>query len=677
MEMDGLRALHGVVVIGATNRPAVLDPAFTRPGRFERILCLQLPGKQKRIEILKLYSKNLGFTNVTPSIDVNQLAGGAWDYLANRTAGWSAAHLAAAMNQSAIRAIIQETAHTIETVEHGISAIARRSFQASSDQLPHALVGEVEATVNGLLNPDMPFLTVFQQSSDSVAGGSVGGGSIAARAVQAMQGPRRPNGAKGPPLGDHQEDDHWSVNLSVNLSPTSTASHRQATSFAGNRGSLSIARWAYYQAGKAVLHTALPLHPPAAFLPLRPQPFSKSSSDLAKLVASTYQQGSLEPHRRVVLETRLIGLYAGKASEMLALSAYARADEKANAAFFESLPSRQNQTSISQSDLGIEELTFAGVVANVMITSWYLYSKRVALQRLNLSTIARNTEEIDDPVLLDLFRHLEQDQEHQVERATRHSQRFQQWSSPSWWQTQVMAEAALVEPGYSEWYRIYIPDPEETERNIDWVPPEDHYHAATANQLRNVAKKARKKVTKSTLSQAPISTNRGIRHRSKAPKGRQGSPSGGSMGSLTAITWNDLYLINRDYIYHGLINSCFQKGFVLLDKRRELVDFLSDHLIRYDLLRQYEVEQICSNFGLGEHLSTDTSVPSDEMRRELDTSMSADRKLSSFENSPRIAQSLQHSYYLVETNWGSTSRRRISRFIDFDFVKPCYLKRVS
>ncbi|BDA51786.1 probable ATP-dependent zinc metalloprotease FtsH homolog (chloroplast) [Coccomyxa sp. Obi] len=738
MEMDGLRALHGVVVIGATNRPAVLDPAFTRPGRFERILCLQLPGKQKRIEILKLYSKNLGFTNVTPNVDVNQLAGGAWDYLANRTAGWSAAHLAAAMNQSAIRAIIQETAHTIETVEHGISAITRRSFQVSSDQLSHAFalhplhplhplkgvhgvheMHEVAATENGLLNPDMPFLTVFQQSSDSVAGDSLGWRSWG-RVPPPRPTDRSGGGAKG--RASHaREEDYWSANLSVKLSRTSTGSHRQGAGLTGNRGPLSIARWAYYQAGKAVLQTALPLHPPAAFFPLRPQPFVKSSSDLAKLVASTYQQGSLEPHRRVVLETRLIGLYAGKASEMLALSAYGRAGERANAGFFESLPSRQKQsqgTSISQSDLGIEELTFAGVVANVMITSWYLYSKRVALQRLSLSTIARNTEEIDDPVLLDLFRHLEEDQEHQVERATRHSQRFQKWSSPSWWQTQVMAEAALVEPGYSEWYRIYIPDPEETERNIDWVPPEDHYHAVNANQLRNVAKRAPKGVTKTTLSPAPTSTNRAIRHR--------------SMGSLTAITWNDLYLINRDYIYHGLINSCFQKAFLLLDRRRELVDFLSDHLIRYDLLRQYEIEQICSNFGLDERLSTDTTggahpshktpnpfsawgrepppqpnpfdgtpwgvpppltcealggmgslerlssggVPSDDMRCQLDTSMPADRKLSSFENSPRIVQSLQHSSYVIEAGWGSTSRRRISRFIDFDFVKPCYLKRV-
>ena len=85
----------------------------------------------------------------------------------------------------------------------------------------------------------------------------------------------------------------------------------------------TLARSGYYQAGKAVLQTALPLHPSVAFLPLFPQPFNRASSDLGKIVSSTYQQGLLEPHRRIILETRLIGLYAGKAGELLALSSSA------------------------------------------------------------------------------------------------------------------------------------------------------------------------------------------------------------------------------------------------------------------------------------------------------------------------------------------------------------------
>ena len=760
MEMDGLRALHGVVVIGATNRPAVLDPAFTRPGRFEKVLCLQLPGKQKRIEILKLYSRNLGLTDGIPTVDMNRPDGGAWEYLANRTAGWSAAHLAAAMNQSAIRAIIQETAHTIETVEHGIGGIAKRSFQASQHPSRQILSEEGGIATKPL---DTPFLVV----SPSLALLRTGG----------LRTPQSPN-----LVG---ERDSWWASLSVKLPQARTGSNAQEAGRLGAHPALSIARWAYYQAGKAVLQTALPLHPPAAFLPLQPQPFAKSSSDLAKLVASTAQQGALEPHRRAVLETRLVGLYAGKAAEMLAFSAYSKIGGRVPSQAFdtplESLTNHEklnDGTWASQSDLGIEELTFAGVVANSMITSWYLYSKRVALQEVNLSTIARNVEEIDDPVLLDLLRHLEEDLEHQVERATRHPQRFQQWASPSWWQTQVMAEASLVEPGYSEWYRIYIPDPEETERNIDWVPPEDHYHAATANRFRNLSRKMPKGGSKSTRSRAPIGTNRAIRRR--------------SMGSLSAITWNDFYLINRDYIYHGLINSCFQKAFLLLDQRRELVDFLSDHLIRYDLLRQYEIEHVSGNFGLEGHSSSVPSNPSlhpmhpigmqgmhgtpnrsskrgtrptepawggEGQAPQASALVRPERPHEAYEASaysmgrtqspeggpgrgqvkalglqpqdrperpeggastelaPVIAGSATsregvaeapqgtgpqvgssplgesevslswgpsrggalppRSPYVVEPGWGFRSRRRISRFIDFDFVKPCYLKRLG
>jgi SpoVK/Ycf46/Vps4 family AAA+-type ATPase len=97
IEMDGLKAQKQILFIGATNRAAVLDPALTRPGRFDKILKIDLPGKQKRIEILKLYSKNLG-TNFTEKKD--------WTYLANQTVGLSAADLAAIMNQSSIKAIL-------------------------------------------------------------------------------------------------------------------------------------------------------------------------------------------------------------------------------------------------------------------------------------------------------------------------------------------------------------------------------------------------------------------------------------------------------------------------------------------------------------------------------------------------------------------------------------------
>nr|AOC61405.1 cell division protein [Rhexinema sarcinoideum] len=57
-ELDGLTQKQEIIVIGATNRPATLDSALTRPGRFGKIIYLDLPGKQKRFELLKFYSQS-------------------------------------------------------------------------------------------------------------------------------------------------------------------------------------------------------------------------------------------------------------------------------------------------------------------------------------------------------------------------------------------------------------------------------------------------------------------------------------------------------------------------------------------------------------------------------------------------------------------------------------------
>ena len=89
-----------------------------RPGRFDRVLDLGLPGPEKRHDILKLYSQNLG-TEQTIS----------WNYLTHRTAGYSAADLAGIMNQSNLKAIMLDSPHTIETIEHGIDRITTIGFE--------------------------------------------------------------------------------------------------------------------------------------------------------------------------------------------------------------------------------------------------------------------------------------------------------------------------------------------------------------------------------------------------------------------------------------------------------------------------------------------------------------------------------------------------------------------
>lgn len=114
IELDGIRGRDGVLVIGATNRLDILDPALLRPGRFDQIIEVGLPNKQKRIDILKFYGEKLGYQANMP-----------WNYLGERTVGFSAADLATLMNESALKAILnqKEIIHTLQTIEHGIDRL--------------------------------------------------------------------------------------------------------------------------------------------------------------------------------------------------------------------------------------------------------------------------------------------------------------------------------------------------------------------------------------------------------------------------------------------------------------------------------------------------------------------------------------------------------------------------
>lgn len=93
VEMDGFAPNESVIVIAATNRPDLLDPALVRPGRFDRRVVIGLPDLSERKFIIKLHMKNKPFTK---DVDV--------DRLARRTVGFSGADLANMLNEAAILA---------------------------------------------------------------------------------------------------------------------------------------------------------------------------------------------------------------------------------------------------------------------------------------------------------------------------------------------------------------------------------------------------------------------------------------------------------------------------------------------------------------------------------------------------------------------------------------------
>ena len=90
-EMDGFGANEGIIIIAATNRPDVLDPALLRPGRFDRQVTVALPDKNARKEILQVHAKNK-----TLAKDVTL------DFLAKRTPGFSGADLENLLNEAAL-----------------------------------------------------------------------------------------------------------------------------------------------------------------------------------------------------------------------------------------------------------------------------------------------------------------------------------------------------------------------------------------------------------------------------------------------------------------------------------------------------------------------------------------------------------------------------------------------
>ena len=91
VEMDGFDTQEGIIIIAATNRPDVLDPALLRPGRFDRQISVNLPDIKGREQILKVHAKNV---KLGPDVDLGVIARG--------TPGYSGAELANLLNEAAL-----------------------------------------------------------------------------------------------------------------------------------------------------------------------------------------------------------------------------------------------------------------------------------------------------------------------------------------------------------------------------------------------------------------------------------------------------------------------------------------------------------------------------------------------------------------------------------------------
>ncbi len=141
VEMDGFDSTAGVIILAATNRPEILDPALLRPGRFDRQVLVDKPDLKGRIDILKIHAKNVSLDD---SVDLQQVARG--------TPGFSGADLANIVNEAALLA-----------VRAGRSRVESKDFDNAIERVVAGLEKK-----NRLINPNERKTVAYHETGHAV-----------------------------------------------------------------------------------------------------------------------------------------------------------------------------------------------------------------------------------------------------------------------------------------------------------------------------------------------------------------------------------------------------------------------------------------------------------------------------------------------------------------------------
>jgi cell division protease FtsH len=177
VEMDGFDVGSGIVVMAATNRPDILDPALLRPGRFDRHVTVDRPDLVGRVKILELHARGKPFTH-----DVD------FGYVARRTPGFSGADLANVVNEAALLAVRQgkpeiETPDLEDAIQRTLSGTARKGRVLNPEERKRAAYHEsahvIVAAATGRFDE-------VHRVSILAGGGNVGAATIKADQEAAM-----------------------------------------------------------------------------------------------------------------------------------------------------------------------------------------------------------------------------------------------------------------------------------------------------------------------------------------------------------------------------------------------------------------------------------------------------------------------------------------------------------
>ena len=515
VELDGMNFRTGVIVIGATNRYKSLDPALLRPGRLERILFLNLPNKTSRLEILKLYV--LGKPK-DPTIPENEK---------KTTETKKSKRVFKSTSKDSVRDDTKSPAYKIwsaifnekKTTETKTSETVFKS--TSEDSVRDDFVVSKPKSQSSVPYNKSPYSDISNTNTelwDYLANITVGF-SVAdiARAIN-----------QSSIKAISQKTVRTIETIEYGLDSITTFS-REKTGLKNPTDPFFFTRFAYYQSGKAVIHTLLPLHPNPTVLKLWPRTRNnrhETSADFVPIFITS----------RAVLETRLIGFYAGKAGELCALSLNPQTKKQkttnriqenkaTNRNLFVTKKMKQlqenrtqsNQSHIWDSSMGAEDLQVASNLAHSLVEKWYFYSNQMILRRGNHTVINQNILELGKPntgpydflnfKTIEVMNRLSPSNIRKEERIIIYSgnplPQFepvrrkktrrkienepnsvesisfeiveQELAIPPYWEELISEELRRFRPSLKSWTRIYLPDNRDNHLNVQWIESDQYY----------------------------------------------------------------------------------------------------------------------------------------------------------------------------------------------------------
>nr|YP_009306374.1 cell division protein [Caulerpa cliftonii]AOP19278.1 cell division protein [Caulerpa cliftonii] len=546
IEMDGINPLDDILIIGATNRLDILDPALLRPGRFQKILTFNLPDYESRINLFKFYtqSSQIGVQNIC------------WDYFSKQTHGLSSADIASIVFASELTAIQQSSDHTLQTLERGIDLIT--SFPSDPATLRfqnHCIFFRKKIHIffqqNFCFSFDLnPFVRSVRASGSALAGQKPDkprsglSARATARLYNAFQQTKLLEGEEARPLRSRIQN--------------SFQIHRsEAADQWGERS--TVLRNCYYNIGKMIWFFCLPKlnFIPSIRLWQRPKNFrflflNKKLKQLKQLRFHEFDEFEFDLKPRKDIETTFLSFFGGKAGESILIFCPLNKfipptahPNGRNTKGYEALLSFYSQKGFEQSNFCIEDdIQTAQALLKLMIEKWYFYLETISLEKFH--PILENvnsweykeleTQKLINYALLDEM-DIEMDMRNQL------FNNEQKITYPAWWMKKVVTcfNYPYFTEEYLKWSRIYLSDPQTSERNVEWVDPDEFYQTTV-----------------------------------RIPG--------------YCMTWAEFLERARFSLSNLLLIQSFNTAFTTLRQFDEFIDFLSDSFLRFESLREKDFE---------------------------------------------------------------------------------------